>query len=87
VLKINDSAVEWRLVEGEIVALDVVRQEYLAVNATGAKLWTLLADGASEATLVESLIDEHHLPEPEATNDVAAFLSTLHERGLLVAAR
>jgi len=86
VLKIDSSAVEWRLVEGEIVALDVNRREYLAVNASGARLWTLLADGATEEALVESLAGDHGLPPPEAAADVAAFLSPLRERGLLLPA-
>jgi hypothetical protein len=82
-LQIDSAAVEWRLVDDEIVALDVRRQVYLAVNATGAKLWSLLVDGATEAALVESLVADHGLPEPDAAADVAAFLAVLRERKLV----
>ena len=41
-MRLRTDAVEWREVEGEIVALDLRDEMYLGVNGSGAVLWPLL---------------------------------------------
>ncbi|HYN96791.1 MAG TPA: PqqD family protein [Pilimelia sp.] len=86
-LKINECAVEWRLVDGEIIALDLASEEYLAVNRTGAALWPLLAAGATEDDLTDQLVRVFDVPAPAASADVATFVAGLRTRGLLTAAQ
>ena len=38
-----DADLDWREVEGELVALDLRESRYLAVNRTGQVLWAALA--------------------------------------------
>ena len=83
ILRLREGSVEWRLVEGEVVALDVTTAEFLAVNRTGAVLWDLLAAGASRRQLAAVLIDRYGLDDGRAAADVDRFLSVLADRHLL----
>ena len=82
-LKLRDSAVAWREVEGQIVVLDVDAAEYFAVNATGAAIWPLLAKGATPQELTKRLVDAYGVDQPSAARDVETFVTSLGERGLL----
>ncbi|MCA2214115.1 PqqD family protein [Jidongwangia harbinensis] len=82
-LTLQPDAVQWHLVEGEVMALDVVRREYFSVNGSGALLWRLLAEGTSDVLLARELSREYGLAEATAEADVADFLAVLRERRLL----
>ena len=82
-LRIDPEKVEWREVEGEVVALDVGRSEYIAVNASGAILWSALVEGSTRDELVQALVAEFEVDEERAAADVDAFLESLSERGIL----
>jgi hypothetical protein len=75
---------DWRSVEGEVLALDSRSSEYLGVNRTGAVLWCALAVGASREVLVERLVAEAGIEAARAEADVARFLEQLRERRLLI---
>jgi hypothetical protein len=74
---------QWRLVEGEVVVLDVDHAEFLAVNRSGAALWNLLADGATRDQLVGVLVDRYGVEGVRAAADVRRFLTSLTDRHLL----
>jgi hypothetical protein len=82
-LRLREGAIEWREVEGEIVALDLDRSEYIAVNRTGAAIWPLLAEGASRDQLSARLVTEYGIDQESAARDVDAFVESLSERDLL----
>jgi hypothetical protein len=82
-IRLRDGAVEWRELDGEIVALDRQRSEYLAVNRTGAAVWPLLAQGASREELVERMTERFDVEGETAERDLQAFLDSLVERELL----
>jgi hypothetical protein len=75
---------DWRAVEGEVLALDLESSEYLGVNRSGAVLWRELAAGASREALVERLVADEGIDADRAGIDVERFLYQLRERGLLV---
>lgn len=83
VLRLREQGLEWRELDGELVVLDLKREEYLRVNRPGAGLWRLLATGASRGELVRHLMETHGLAEAEAEEDGNAFVSDLAARGLL----
>jgi hypothetical protein len=83
VLRLKDSDIVWRSVEDEIVILHRGDWEYLAVNETGALLWTRLVDGATRSDLVSLLLREYDIDEERAVIDVEAFLTLLSARDLL----
>ena len=83
VLRLRPEAVAWRNVEGEVVALDLARSEYLTVNATGRVLWDALADGATEQEIVRRIVASFAVDEATAAADVAALLAELRTRGIV----
>jgi len=82
-VKLREAAVEWRAVGHEIVALDVDRSEYLAVNETGSELWHLLSEGTDLARLREHLVERFDIDAERAAADVDSFIAILGARGLL----
>jgi Coenzyme PQQ synthesis protein D (PqqD) len=82
-VRLRREALEWREVEGEIVALDVEASEYVSANRTGAVLWRELSGSATRESLVAALTREFEVDEQTAARDVDRFLETLRQRGLL----
>ncbi len=74
---------EWREVEGEVVALDDRSSEYLAVNRTGAALWPALVEGATRDELVTRLVEAFDVDRESAAADLDRFLGSLESRALL----
>ena len=82
--RLRQGNLEWREVEGEIVALDLDASVYLRANAAGALLWDALGEGATEEELVERLAARYRrLPPDTAAADVRAFLAALESHSLL----
>jgi hypothetical protein len=84
ILRLRDEELEWRMLEGEIVALDSSGEKYLAVNRTGAVLWQALEQGATREELLVLLHEEFDVDEQTAERDLEAFLAELESRNLLV---
>jgi Coenzyme PQQ synthesis protein D (PqqD) len=76
----------WRDAGDELVVFNADDGTYLTVNASAKELWRRLADGTTVAELVRGLCVQHDLPAERASDDVAAFLSSLRRRRLLVEA-
>jgi hypothetical protein len=84
-LRLRLDALEWRNIEGEVVAVDLRTSTYLAVNPSGAMLWPALASGATRDELTNVLVDQFQLPRDQAAKDVEAFVQMLEEHDLLLA--
>lgn len=82
-LRLRDADLPWRALEGEVLALDAQRSEYLAINQSGAALWEALAQGADHARLVEILMQRFARERDLATGEVDEFLAALQAQGLL----
>lgn len=82
-IRLRRRDLEWRDVEGEMVAADLASAVYLTANRSGTLLWPDLASGTTEDELVRRLIDAYAIGPEDAAADVAAFLAALAERGLL----
>lgn len=83
ILRLRPGSVEWREIDGEIVALEVDSSTYVAANRSGARLWGRLADGATAEELVDELMRHWPISAEQARADVAGFLLSLDGRGLL----
>jgi Coenzyme PQQ synthesis protein D (PqqD) len=83
-LRVRPDALEWREIDGEIVALDLRRSLYLAINPSGAVLWPALVSGASREELIELLSKEPGVPQETVAADVDSFLAELAEHDLLM---
>ena len=82
-MRIRPGSLEWREVEGEVVALDLRNNTYLAVNRTGAAIWPALVSGADREALGRELTQTFAIPEERAAADLDAFLAELAEQDLL----
>ena len=84
--KLRDADLDWREVEGELVALDLRESRYLAINRSGQVLWAALADGegATRDELIERLAGAFEIDRERAAADVDAFTGELESRDLLV---
>jgi hypothetical protein len=83
-LRLRDSELDWRAVEGEVVALDHRKSSYLAVNSSGAKLWDALASGATRAQLIDLLIADFAIARDTAEQDTDVFLQMLADQDMLI---
>jgi hypothetical protein len=82
-MRVRSNALEWREIDGEVVALDLRRSLYLAVNPSGTALWPALVEGASREELIELLCTECGAPREAAVADVDGFLAELAQHDLL----
>lgn len=82
-IQIRHGVLEWREVEGEIVALDLRSKTYLAVNRTGAVLWSALVSGADREELLAHLAERFSVSRDQAAADLDAFLAELAGQDLL----
>jgi len=84
-LRLCDGGVEWKMLDGETVVLDLQGSRYFSINATGTLLWPLLADGATRAQLVEAVTGRWDVSAADAARDVDGFCAELEAAGLLEA--
>jgi hypothetical protein len=83
VIKLVSDRLEWREIDGEIVALDTEASKYLAGNRTAGALWPRLAAGATRDELLEALLARFDVDAETASRDLDTFLRSLEERGLI----
>jgi hypothetical protein len=81
--RLRREALEWRQVEGEVVAADMRQSVYLSVNRAGTVLWPALSEGATQEQLVARLVEACEVDHDVAARDVACFLEALRDHGLL----
>ncbi len=84
VLRLRETDLHWRDVEGEVIALDMTRSEYVGLNRSGAPLWRALSAGATRTELVGLLRAEFGLDVPTAERDIDTFIDQLRTQQLLV---
>jgi hypothetical protein len=77
------AGVEWRTLEGRVVAMDVANGHCIALNRTGAALWADLVEGTNEERLVSLVTEKFEVDAERARADVDAFLAALRARGYL----
>ena len=82
-LKLRAEDLEFREIDGEVVALDLRTSSYIGVNQTGGALWPLLQQGTDEPALVRHLVERFGVAESVAQDDVRRFIDDLQARGLL----
>jgi coenzyme PQQ synthesis protein D (PqqD) len=83
VLKLRGHAIDWRELDGEVVALEAERSLYLTANPAGTLLWRRLAEGATRDELVSSLCAAYAVERELAGRDVDSFVASARTHGLL----
>jgi hypothetical protein len=82
-LRLRQTDLQWRAVEGEVVALDLRGSQYLGVTPSGAAVWDMLAAGTSRDAIVEHLTSTYALSPEVAAEHADAFLDQLRAHDLL----
>ena len=72
-----------KMVGSEMVLLDYDRGVYYGLNGVGARVWQLLAGGATMDEVIERLTDEYDVARPALEADVAALLRDLQAKELV----
>ena len=68
---------------GSSVMMDTVTGKYYNLGEVGGRIWALLEEPMTVAALVRKLTDEYDVSAEQCRADIAPFLKTLLERGLL----
>lgn len=82
-LRLRTEDIEWTEVEDAVVILDLRDSSYFSLNKTGAALWPVLVEGSTREQLITRLTERFAVDETTASRDVAAFIGSLAEHGLL----
>jgi hypothetical protein len=82
-IRLKPSELEWREIDGEVIALEAERSVYLAANPAAALLWRLLAAGATRERLCAALVEAYGIDDGLAGRDVDAFLEQARELHVL----
>lgn len=86
-LRRNPEVVARDLAEGEGgVLLHMSTGQYHGVNPVGLAIWALIDEGSTVAEVVERLRDRVKDPPPNLDDDVLKFLTSVHERDLVLVA-
>lgn len=79
----RSAGVEWQVVDGEVVILDLRTSCYLGLNRAGATLWPLVVAGTSPEALAATLVATYGIAPGAATRDVDVLLGQLADARLL----
>jgi hypothetical protein len=86
-MKIKDGFVLKSVGDNHVVvpvgAAQVDFRSMIALNGSGAFLWTRLQQGSSEQELVQALLAEYDVDAELAQRDAALFVQNLREQDLL----
>lgn len=83
-LRLRDSGIPWREIDGEIVALDPDSSRYVSINGSGAALWRRLQEGdATLEDLAQILVERYGIPREQADADADGFVQELAAVGWL----
>jgi hypothetical protein len=81
-LHIADDVV-FRDLAGESVLLNLSTGTYFGLDAVGTRLWHLITEQGSTASVIETLLAEYDVDEPRLQKDVEALIDQLLAKGLL----
>ena len=74
-----------RAVGDEYVILDLEKGTYYGLDAVGARIWSLLAEGVLLGDVCNRIVDEYDVALEQAHADLASLVDALRARGLLAA--
>lgn len=69
--------------DGEKVMLNIQNGKYYNLGILGGEIWNLISDPINVNQLVMMLMAEYEINKEECEEQVIAFLSSLHQEGLI----
>lgn len=81
-IKIEDH-VRSMMDETGAVLLDLREGRYYSLNGAGARIWSRVEKGMTPSQILEDLKRTYQIPAERLLEDLAAFVRTMEEKGLL----
>jgi hypothetical protein len=78
-----DPDVLWRRFDSEVVLLQLRTDRFLALNATAARFWELLAGGSEVSSIREKLLEEYEIASADLDAEIDTILKTMVEEELV----
>lgn len=72
-----------RQVGDETVILDLASGNYLGLDAVGTRIWQLIGEGKSLATVLEVILAEYEVARDQAQNDLLKLMEQMQAHGLV----
>jgi hypothetical protein len=69
--------------DGETVLMSLARPSYYGLDATGQRIWMLIAQPRRVGELCEQLVEEYAVDRAACEQQVCAFLTELNKEGLI----
>ena len=69
--------------DGEKAMMSVEKGKYYGLDATGSRIWDLLAQPVHVKAVIETLLEEYEVEESTCQGEVCIFLNKLHTEGLI----
>ena len=85
-LRVPDEVIV-RDLAGEALLVHLGTGTYFGLDATGTRIWHLLAEHGAREAVVARMLEEFDVPEAKLRSDMDALVAQLLERGLLAAAK
>ncbi len=82
----NDADVEARMLDGELMMVNLATGVYFSVDGVGAAAWQRLVAGHRPADIAAGFADRWGVARERALAELAPFVAALLERGLLLEA-
>ena len=77
-----DTRLAWQVIDGEAVVVDLARGRTMGLNPTASLIWSLLPDH-EEGAIARALSERFDVDADVARSDVAEFVRSLRDRGLV----
>jgi hypothetical protein len=81
-VEIGDSVIYQNL-QGEVVILNMARQEYYGLNDVGAAMWKMLLDQCDVEAVADRLTAEYEAEPETVRSDLSSLVQQLLSAGLL----
>jgi len=78
----NDNFVETEA-DGEVILMHLDDGSFFSLSSTGKRIWELLEDPQSIASICNQLCSEFDVPEDQCLTETMTLLSQLQERNLI----
>ena len=81
-IRISDDVV-FRDLAGEAVILNLATGTYFGLDGVGSRIWHLLAEHGSTERIIEALLAEYQVEEPQLRRDLDDLTVQLMDKGLV----
>ena len=71
-------------IDGELVMLSLENNEYYGMDEVASRIWTILEKPISFKELINKLLEEYEVHEPQCIENTLSFLNTLSKKKLII---